>query len=117
MESEVYYDNRYFLKSLWDDAGRQWVHNGNGKEVRRYANGVIETEGEYRDGNRQGYWYGRRETGELYFEENYYQRRLANRRSRSHDGPNSIYDRTSLSSLPGGRYKQLHDYIRSDAKQ
>ncbi len=117
MESEVYYDNRYFLKSLWDDAGRQWVHNGNGKEVRRYVNGVIETEGEYRDGNRQGYWYGRRETGELYYEENYYQGRLVNGRSRSREGRNFIYDESSLSPLPEGGYKKLNDYIGREVKK
>ncbi len=117
MESEVYYDKRYFLKNLWDAAGRQWVSNGSGKEVRRYANGVIETEGEYREGYREGYWYGRRETGELYYEENYYRGRLVNGRSRSREGRNFVYDETSMFPLPDGGYKKLSEYIRREVKK
>jgi membrane associated rhomboid family serine protease/antitoxin component YwqK of YwqJK toxin-antitoxin module len=117
MESEVYYDKRYFLKNLWDAHGNQLVHNGNGKEVQRYANGVIKTEGEYRDGHREGYWYGRRETGELYYEENFYRGRLVNGRSRSREGRNFIYDESSLSPLPEGGYKKLSEYIQGEVKK
>ena len=117
MESEVFYNDRYFLKNLWDEAGRQLVSNGNGKDVQHHANGVIQTEGEYRNGNREGYWYGRRKTGELYFEENYYRGRLVSGRSRSREGRNFVYDESSLYPIPEGGFKKLSEFIHREAQK
>ena len=115
LASEVYYTDRYFLKSLWDSAGHQWVKDGAGREIQRYANGVVAAEGEYRDGYKEGYWYGRHENGDMYYEENYHQGRLVHGRSRSLKGESVVYDASSEYPLPEGGYKKLNAYLREEA--
>jgi membrane associated rhomboid family serine protease len=112
MESEVYYGDRYFLKSLWDSTGRQQVKDGTGKEVKHYANGVVQLEGEYKKGTREGYWYGRHETGDMHFEEYYNQGRLMNGRSKSKEGKNFVYDVSTYFPLPEGGYPKLRTYLK-----
>jgi membrane associated rhomboid family serine protease/antitoxin component YwqK of YwqJK toxin-antitoxin module len=116
LEMEIYYRDRYFLKSLWDSTGVQMVKDGNGREIHRYANGVTAIEGEYIDGYQEGYWYGRHENGAMYFEENYIHGRLINGRSRSKTGKTAVYDESSLLALPEGGFKKLDEYIRSKVK-
>jgi membrane associated rhomboid family serine protease/antitoxin component YwqK of YwqJK toxin-antitoxin module len=113
IESEVYYRDRYFLKSYWDSTGMQMVRDGFGKEIHRYSNGVIASEGQYADGYQEGYWYGRHPDGKMYFEENYNRGRLINGRSRSKSGRIAIYDATTLFALPEGGYKKFNEHIRS----
>lgn len=111
IESEAYYRDGYFLKSLWDSTGVQQVKDGAGREVKYFANGVVQVEGEYKDGARDGYWYGRHETGDMHFEENYNQGRLINGRSRSKDGKNFVYDVSTYFPLPVGGYPKLRAYL------
>lgn len=115
LASEVYYTDRYFLKNLWDSSGHQWVKDGEGKEIQRYANGVVAAEGEYKNGYKEGYWYGRHENGEMYYEENYHLGRLVNGRSRSLKGEGALYDASSEYPLPEGGYKKLNTYLRDEA--
>jgi membrane associated rhomboid family serine protease/antitoxin component YwqK of YwqJK toxin-antitoxin module len=117
LESEVYYTDRYFLKNLWDSAGHQWVKDGEGKQIQRYANGVVATEGEYKDGYKEGYWYGRHENGEMYYEENYHQGKLLHGRSRSIKGEGVVYDASSLYPLPEGGYTKLEQYFQEAVKK
>lgn len=117
LASEVYYTDRYFLKNLWDSAGHQWVKDGEGREIKRYANGVVAAEGEYKDGYKEGYWYGRHENGEMYFEENYHLGRLINGRSRSLKGERAVYDATSEYPLPEGGYKKLNAYFQEETSK
>jgi membrane associated rhomboid family serine protease/antitoxin component YwqK of YwqJK toxin-antitoxin module len=116
IESEVYYRERYFLKSYWDSTGVQMVKDGFGKEIHKYSNGVIASEGEYADGYQHGYWYGRHANGDMYFEENYNRGRLINGRSRSKTGKTFVYDETTLFALPVGGFKKLNDYILSQTR-
>jgi len=116
IESEVYYRDRYFLKSYWDSTGVQMVMNGNGRETHRYKNGVIAIQGDYVDGYQDGYWYGRHEDGSMYFEENYVRGRLINGRSKSKSGRTAVYDATIFFALPEGGYKKLNEHIRSQIK-
>jgi membrane associated rhomboid family serine protease/antitoxin component YwqK of YwqJK toxin-antitoxin module len=116
IESEVYYRDRYFLKSYWDSTGVQMVKDGYGREIHRYKNGVIASEGEYVDGFQEGYWYGRHENGQIYFEENYSHGRLINGRSKSKTGRTVVYDETVFFALPEGGYKDFNKYIRSTVK-
>ncbi|MEI9920336.1 MAG: rhomboid family intramembrane serine protease [Bacteroidota bacterium] len=116
IESEVYYRDRYFLKSYWDSTGVQMVTNGKGKEIHRYPNDVVAIEGNYVDGYQEGYWYGRHKDGSMYFEENYARGRLVNGRSRSRNGRTAVYDETIFFALPDGGYKKLNEYIRSQAE-
>ena len=113
MASEVFYNDGYFLKSLWDTSGYQLVKDGFGKEIQHHPNGVVALQGEYADGNKHGYWHGRHANGEIYFEENYNRGRLINGRSRSVKGEIFNYDESSLFSLPEGGYKKLNNYLQS----
>jgi membrane associated rhomboid family serine protease/antitoxin component YwqK of YwqJK toxin-antitoxin module len=115
LESEVYYTDGYFLKNLWDSTGRQVVSDGRGRVTELYPNGIVSLEGEYEDGHRQGYWYGRHTNGEMYFEENYLRGRLVSGRSRSLAGKEFIYDETSLFPLPVEGYIKLNSYLAEAA--
>jgi hypothetical protein len=117
IESEVYYRDRYFMKSYWDSTGVQMVKNGNGKEIHQYPNGIVAAEGDYVDGYQEGYWYGRHKDGSMYFEENYVRGRLINGRSRSKSGRTAVYDASIFFALPEGGYKKLNEYIRSEVKE
>jgi membrane associated rhomboid family serine protease/antitoxin component YwqK of YwqJK toxin-antitoxin module len=117
LESEVYYDNGYFLKSLWDSAGNPMVKDGSGKQVTMYSNGIVATEGEYKDGHKEGYWYGRHPDGGMYFEENYRRGRLVNGRSRSRNGRVYLYDESSFFPIPEGGYQKLSEYLKAEASK
>jgi membrane associated rhomboid family serine protease/antitoxin component YwqK of YwqJK toxin-antitoxin module len=112
LESEVYYTDRYFLKNLWDSAGNQFVKDGFGRVMERHVNGVIANEGEYRDGYKEGYWYGRHPNGSMYYEENYFHGRLVNGRSRNLAGETFTYDESSFFPLPEGGYKKLKEFLQ-----
>lgn len=115
--SEIYYTDRYFLKNLWDSAGNQLVRDGKGRVRILHSNGVVLEEGEYKDGYKEGYWYGRYPNGEMHFEENYYRNRLVNGRSRNLKNEMFVYDETSLYPLPSGGFQQFKTYARSVTKE
>jgi antitoxin component YwqK of YwqJK toxin-antitoxin module len=117
IQSEIFYNNSIFLKSLWDSLGNQLVIDGNGRAIQRYPNGVIATEGEYRYGLKEGYWYGRHPNGEMYYEENYNRGRLVGGQSRTLSGETFIYDATSLVPLPDGGYEKFQEYVKSETKK
>lgn len=117
IESEVYYSDRYFLKSYWDSTGVQMVKDGNGTEIHKYPNGVVASEGEYVDGYQHGYWYGRHVNGDMYFEENYNRGRLISGRSRSKSGKTFVYDESTLYALPAGGFDKLNAHIASQTKE
>lgn len=116
IETEVYYRDRYFLKSYWDSTGVQMVKDGNGKETHRYSNGVVASEGEIVDGYQQGYWYGKHADGQMYFEENYNRGRLINGRSRSKSGKTAIYDETVFFAMPEVGARKYIEYVRSQVE-
>lgn len=117
IESEVFYRDRYFLKSYWDSLGVQMVKDGYGREIHRYPNGVVASEGEYVDGYQEGYWYGKHKNGDMYFEENYNRGRLINGRSRGKNGRTVVYDESIFFALPEGGGRKYNDYIRSQVKE
>jgi membrane associated rhomboid family serine protease/antitoxin component YwqK of YwqJK toxin-antitoxin module len=117
LASEEYYASRYTLVNLWDSLGQQQVTDGYGKETRRYPNGRIAMEGEYIDGLKQGYWYGRHPDGTLYYEENYHKGRLVSGRSRNLKGETFYYDESSQFPLPEGGYEKLYVYLATQAKR
>lgn len=114
---ETFYNSGAFLHSLWDSLGNRLVVDGNGREIRRYPNGVVAVEGEYRHGVREGYWYGRYPNGELYFEENFNGGRLFRGMSRTLTGETFVYDESSLHPIPEGGFERFHRYIRSETRK
>ena len=90
---------------------------GNGKEIQRYPKGTIAVEGEYRQGNKDGYWYGRHRNGELYYEEIYERGRLIRGKSRTLSGKTFVYDASSLFPLPEGGLEKLNRYLSAKADE
>lgn len=112
LESEVFYRNQYFLKSLWDSTGVQLVKDGNGIEKHVYSNGIISLQGEYINGHKEGYWYGRYENGKMYFEENFFNGRLVNGRSYGANGDIFFYDESSYFPIPEGGFPSFKKYLK-----
>jgi membrane associated rhomboid family serine protease/antitoxin component YwqK of YwqJK toxin-antitoxin module len=117
LASEVYYNNSYFVKNLWDSLGNQLVVDGNGREIERYPNGVIATEGEYHHGLKDGYWYGRHPDGSMYYEEHFSRGRLLTGRSRTLAGETFIYDESSLFPMPEGGFEIFSAYLKGESKE
>lgn len=114
---EEFFKDRYFMKSLWDSSGVQFVRDGNGRVILRYPNGVVAEEREYIDGYKEGYWSGRHSNGEMYYEENFYRGRLTKGRSRTLSGETFVYDETSFNPIPLGGYPRLRSYLLDAARQ
>jgi membrane associated rhomboid family serine protease len=115
LASEVYYDNGYFLKNLWDSLGNKLVSNGEGRDLERYPNGVVAVDGEYKNGHKDGRWYGRHQNGDLYFEEIYNDGRLVSGKSRTAEGRTFVYDATSLFPLPAPGFPKFNSYLKAAA--
>lgn len=115
--TEIFYNNFYFVKNLWDSLGNHLVVDGNGREIRHYTNGVIACEGEYRHGLKEGYWYGRHPNGDMYFEEHFNRGRLVSGRSRSLEGQTFVYDESSLFPMPEGGFEEFNNYLKSETKR
>ena len=117
LASEIFYNNGNFVQNLWDSLGNQLVVDGNGREIRRYPNGVIALEGEYRHGVKDGYWYGRHHNGEMYFEEQFNGGVMISGKSRTLRGETFLYDGSSLSPMPRGGFEQFYAYVKSETKK
>jgi hypothetical protein len=117
LASEVYFNNGFFLKSLWDSLGNQLVVDGNGREIYRHPNGVIASEGEYRHGLKEGYWYGHHPNGEMYYEEQFNRGKLLSGKSRSLEGETFVYDASSLQPMPEEGFEKFQEYIKAEAKK
>lgn len=117
LASEAFYNNNYFLNSMWDSLGNQLVVDGNGREIQHFPNGVVATEGEYRHGLKEGYWYGRYPNGEIHYEEQFSNGRLVSGKSRNLWGETFLYDATSLTPMPEGGFERFADYLKSETKK
>lgn len=115
--SEAFYNDSYFLKSLWDSLGNQLVVDGNGREIQHFPNGVVAAEGEYRHGLKEGYRYGRHPNGEIHYEEEFSSGRLVSGRSRAFAGDTFIYDASSLAPMPEGGFEEFSRYLKSETKK
>jgi len=115
LKSEVYYTDRYFLKSLWDSTGLQLIKEGNGDYKEYYTNGVLKEEGQYLNGYKEGYWRGRYQNDSPYFEENYFNGRLVKGRSRNTKGEIFIYDESTLYPFPICGNQRFNSYLISEA--
>ena len=117
LASEVYYNNFYFVKNVWDSLGNQLVVDGNGRAIERYPNGVIATEGTYHHGLKEGYWYGRHPDGSMYYEEHFNRGHLETGRSRTLAGETFVYDESSLFPMPEGGFEKFSAYLKDEARK
>ena len=65
-----------FTASVFDSLGNQQVVNGNGMSKHWYSSGQVAEEGEYKNGRREGLWYGFHPDGKPYYKEQYRDNRL-----------------------------------------
>lgn len=117
LAAEIFYNDGHFVQNVWDSLGNQLVVDGNGREIRRYPNGVIALEGEYRHGAKDGYWYGHHPNGEMYFEEHFNRGILVSGKSRTLEGETFLYDGSSLFPMPEGGFEKFYDYVKSERKK
>ena len=115
--SEEYYLDGYFMKNMWDSVGNQQVKDGIGTYTHYHANGVVAEEGEYKNGDKQGQWYGRHPNGQLHFEEFFNNGPLVSGRSRTLDGQTYVYDESSYYPMPEGGNGKLVEYLRQRVKE
>lgn len=114
--SEEYYIDDYFIKNMWDADGNQLVKDGFGKYEKRYSNGVVAEVGEYKEGRKEGTWYGRHANGSLYFQEFFNNGKLVSGRSRTPDGQTYVYDESSFFPMPEGGNVNLVQYLSKRVK-
>ena len=117
LESEVYYDNGAFTKSIFDSLGRAQVINGNGKAVTWHPNGLVAEEGRYENGRREGDWYGFHPDGSPYFHELYRDNRLMHGVSEDKNGRRYVYDQMSQYPFPLIGMKAFNEYLRLQAQR
>lgn len=117
LKSEEYFHDGYFMKNMWDSAGYQMVKDGSGTYRHYYTNGVVSEEGDYKDGYKQGTWYGHHSDGAMHFEEFFNHGQLVSGRSRTADGQTYIYDESSLYPMPEGGNALLMQYLVKRVKQ
>jgi membrane associated rhomboid family serine protease/antitoxin component YwqK of YwqJK toxin-antitoxin module len=100
LSEEIFFSNNVYTESVWDSLGNKQVHEGNGSYKAWYANGRVREEGTYRNGMRTGVWYGYREDGNPYFQEEYSNNRLVRGFSVKEGGSKFMYDGLSLFPYP-----------------
>ncbi len=110
LERKLFYDDRTYTLHVWDSVGNPMVIEGNGTEVQRYANGIIQTQGAYSEGLRTGLWYGYYENGAEHYEELYDRGRLVS--GKSFDLRGNVYRYTFADAFPlplkGEQYLQTY---------
>lgn len=111
LQSEVYYNDEAFTRSIWDSLGRQQVANGLGKFVRWYSNGQVAEEGTYEGGKKTGDWFGYHEDGTPYFKEFYRNNRLVHGVSEEKNGKRYVYDQLSQYALPVVGMPEFKKYL------
>jgi membrane associated rhomboid family serine protease len=117
LESEVYYNDEGFTRSVWDSLGRQQITNGYGKFVRWYSNGQIAEEGSYAGGKKSGDWYGYHEDGTPYFKEFYRNNRLVHGVSEEKNGKRYVYDQLSQYAFPVVGMPEFKKYLESNMRR
>ena len=116
LESEVYYGNETFTANVFDSLGNQQVVNGNGKAQTWYANGQLREEGEYRNGKKEGLWFGFRPNGKPYYKEEYMNNRLIHGVSQGTDGRRYVYDHLSEYPFPVDGMPAFKKYIEANKR-
>jgi membrane associated rhomboid family serine protease len=117
LESEVYYNNGSYTKVVLDSLGRTQVVNGNGTVKTWYPTGVLSSEGNYRDGRREGDWYGYHPDGSPYYHELYRNNRLMHGVSLDVNGKRYVYDQLSQFPFPVVGMKAFNAYLKQNSRK
>ncbi|HEX5170886.1 MAG TPA: rhomboid family intramembrane serine protease [Cyclobacteriaceae bacterium] len=114
LQSEVYYGDQFFTKSVWDSLGNQQVKNGNGKQITWHKNGTIAEEGEFRDGQKQGNWLGYYSSGAPHYQEYYRNGLLVRGVALDENGQRYVYDQLSVFPFPEMGMKLYQEYLQKN---
>jgi rhomboid protease GluP len=117
LRSEVFYGDDTFTANVYDSLGNPQVINGNGKSKHWYGNGQLAEEGEYRNGKKEGIWYGFHPDGKPYFKEQYRDNRLIHGVSMGKDGRRYVYDHLSEYPLPVNGMPAFQKYVEQNKKR
>jgi membrane associated rhomboid family serine protease/antitoxin component YwqK of YwqJK toxin-antitoxin module len=116
LKSEVFYGGEAFTSNVFDSLGNEQVVNGNGKYKHWFANGKLSEEGEYRDGKKEGIWYGYYPDGKPYFKEQFRSNRLVHGVSMGKDGRRFVYDQLSEFPFPLDGMPAYKRYIEKNKR-
>lgn len=116
LQSEVYYGEETFTASVFDSLGNQQVINGNGKSTTWYSTGQVAEEGEYRNGKKEGLWYGFHPNGRPYYKEQFRENRLIHGVSEAKDGRRYVYDHLSEYPFPKDGMPAFKKYVDQNKK-
>jgi hypothetical protein len=114
MQSEIYYGDRSFTKSVWDSLGNQQVVGGNGKQVTTDSDGKIIEEGEYKDGLKQGNWLGYYPSGKPHYQEFYRDGLLIRGVAMDENERRFIYDQLSVFPFPEMGMDAYKNYLEEN---
>lgn len=115
LQREEVFDQGARLKNSWDSAGVQLVKDGFGVIEERDSTGLVVLRGEYRNGMKEGLWFGWHANGQMHFREEYRDGYLVNGRAISPKGDRYIYDQTVFYPQPDGGYDALKRYLAAEA--
>ena len=113
LQSEVFYGDETFTGTVWDSLGNPQVINGNGKSIQWYASGQVAEEGNYRNGRKEGMWYGFHQDGKPYYKEQYRDNRLVHGVSEGKDGRRYVYDHLSEFPFPRNGMPAFKTYLEN----
>lgn len=113
------FQDTYRITSFWDSTGTQLVKEGTGRRFSTYANGMLQAEGAYVSGAKEGKWLDYDEqTGNLKHEEIYQAGELLQGTYYSEQGEKSTYTAESFESMPEfpGGMPGLATFLSSNLK-
>lgn len=117
LESEVYYGNGSFTRTVFDSLGNQQVADGNGRVTTWHANGRTKEEGEYIDGRKQGTWLGYYASGKGHFQELYRDGLLVRGVALDEKGERYVYDQLSVFPFPEMGMPAYKEYLASSIRR
>ena len=117
LRSEVFYGDQTFTGNVFDSLGNQQVINGNGKSKHWYASGQLAEEGDYKNGRKEGFWYGFHPDGTPYYKEQYRDNRLVHGVSEGKDGRRYVYDHLSEFPLPVNGMPAFNKYVEKNVSR
>lgn len=117
LESEVYYGNGAYTRTVYDSLGNPQVTNGNGRQVIWHANGTIEEEGGFVDGRKEGTWYGYYPSGKGHYQEFYRGGMLVRGVALDEDGARYVYDQLSIFPFPEMGMPAYERYLEENLRR
>ena len=114
---EEVFDQGARLMNRWDSNGVQLVKNGFGTIEERDSTGLVVLRGEYKNGMKEGSWFGWHPDGQMHFREDYRDGYLVSGRAISPKGERYLYDQTAFYPQPVGGHDALKQYLSREARK